>query len=82
MSLFQTYLLSPFLLAFPLAAGVAVAGQGVIFESKIDWMKALKSAAGGGIAGALAMIIQVLTLMPLRTIMNYRQSSSFPSVCV
>jgi hypothetical protein len=29
-------------------------------------------AVGGGVAGALAMVLQVLTLMPLRTIMNYR----------
>jgi len=44
-----------------------------VFESKIDWMKALKSAAGGGVAGALAMIIQVLTLMPLRTVSEISQ---------
>ncbi|TKA56270.1 hypothetical protein B0A53_01562 [Rhodotorula sp. CCFEE 5036] len=39
---------------------------------EFDWKGALKKAAGGGIAGAMAMVIQVLTLMPLRTIMNYQ----------
>lgn len=39
---------------------------------EFDWRGALRKAAGGGIAGAMAMVIQVLTLMPLRTIMNYQ----------
>ena len=34
--------------------------------------KALKRAIGGGISGASAMAIQVLTLMWLRTVMNYQ----------
>ena len=37
---------------------------------EFDWKGALKKAAGGGIAGAMAMVIQVVTLMPLRTIMK------------
>lgn len=68
----KIYWILPFLTAFPLAASVAVAGQGVTFESRVDWGKTLKSALGGGVAGALAMIVQVLSLMPLRTVMNYR----------
>jgi len=32
----------------------------------------LKSALGGGLSGAAAMVLQVLTLMPLRTVMNYQ----------
>ncbi|GAA6004741.1 hypothetical protein JCM10207_000999 [Rhodosporidiobolus poonsookiae] len=56
------------------AAGVLY----LIFEAfhrgggKFDWEGALKKAAGGGVAGALAMIVQVLALMPLRTVMNYQ----------
>lgn len=37
-----------------------------------DIKKALKRALGGGLSGAAAMVLQVLTLMPLRTIMNYQ----------
>lgn len=40
--------------------------------ARFDFKGALKKAAGGGIAGAAAMVIQVLTLMPLRTTMNYQ----------
>ncbi|GAA5978222.1 hypothetical protein JCM10908_004278 [Rhodotorula pacifica] len=39
---------------------------------EFDWKGALRKAAGGGVAGAMAMVVQVLTLMPLRTIMNYQ----------
>ncbi|GAA5936293.1 hypothetical protein JCM1841_002997 [Sporobolomyces salmonicolor] len=39
---------------------------------EFDWKKALKAAGGGGLAGALAMVLQVLLLMPLRTVMNYQ----------
>ncbi|BGP05900.1 hypothetical protein OF846_001604 [Rhodotorula toruloides] len=39
---------------------------------EFDWKGALKKAGGGGLAGAMAMVIQVLTLMPLRTVMNYQ----------
>ncbi|KAJ7139976.1 mitochondrial carrier domain-containing protein [Mycena crocata] len=37
-----------------------------------DFKKALMSALGGGLSGAAAMVIQVFTLMPLRTVMNYQ----------
>lgn len=37
---------------------------------EFDWKGALKKAAGGGVAGAMAMVVQVLTLMPLRTVMK------------
>ncbi|KAK7460553.1 hypothetical protein VKT23_009273 [Stygiomarasmius scandens] len=37
-----------------------------------DFKKAFKSALGGGLSGAAAMVLQVLTLMPLRTVMNYQ----------
>ncbi|CAG7854593.1 SubName: Full=Uncharacterized protein {ECO:0000313/EMBL:CCA68673.1} [Serendipita indica DSM 11827] len=42
-------------------------------NASFDWRNALKQALGGGITGATelaAMLLQVLTLMPLRTIMN------------
>ncbi|GAA6016251.1 hypothetical protein JCM8202_005536 [Rhodotorula sphaerocarpa] len=39
---------------------------------EFDWKGALKKAAGGGVAGAMAMVVQVLTLMPLRTVMNFQ----------
>jgi len=44
-----------------------------------DLGKALKRALGGGLSGAAAMFLQVLLLMPLRTIMNYqyRYGTSF-----
>jgi hypothetical protein len=32
----------------------------------------LKRALGGGLSGAAAMVLQVLLLMPIRTIMNYQ----------
>ncbi|KAG7442500.1 mitochondrial carrier [Guyanagaster necrorhizus] len=37
-----------------------------------DFKKALKAAIGGGLSGAAAMVLQVLTLMPIRTVMNYQ----------
>ncbi|KAI0029013.1 mitochondrial carrier [Vararia minispora EC-137] len=37
-----------------------------------DLKDALYKALGGGISGAAAMVLQVLTLMPLRTVMNYQ----------
>jgi hypothetical protein len=44
-----------------------------------DLGKALYRALGGGLSGALAMVLQVLLLMPVRTVMNYqyRHGSSF-----
>ncbi|KAL2075874.1 hypothetical protein VTL71DRAFT_817 [Oculimacula yallundae] len=44
------------------------AGGDVDFDLK----GALKRALGGGLSGAAAMVLQVLLLMPLRTIMNYQ----------
>lgn len=58
--------------ALPLAIAVAITGRGVSYESDFDASRALKSALGGGVAGAAAMVIQVLALMPMRTIMNYQ----------
>lgn len=43
--------------------------------AEFDFKGALKKALGGGVAGAAAMVIQVLTLMPLRTTMNYQLRS-------
>lgn len=56
----------------PLAIAIAISGRGVSYESDFDVKRALKSALGGGVAGAAAMVIQVLALMPMRTIMNYQ----------
>ncbi|KAH6655196.1 mitochondrial carrier domain-containing protein [Truncatella angustata] len=49
-------------------------------DTNFDLGGALKRALGGGLSGAAAMVLQVLLLMPLRTIMNYqyRHGSSFP----
>ncbi|QDS70792.1 hypothetical protein FKW77_004325 [Venturia effusa] len=44
------------------------AGGDVDFDLK----KALFRALGGGLSGSAAMVLQVLLLMPLRTIMNYQ----------
>ncbi|KAL3421165.1 hypothetical protein PVAG01_07609 [Phlyctema vagabunda] len=41
-------------------------------DVEFDLKGALKRALGGGLSGAAAMILQVLLLMPLRTIMNYQ----------
>ncbi|KAJ3417466.1 hypothetical protein HDV05_003330 [Chytridiales sp. JEL 0842] len=41
-------------------------------KNSFDLEKALKRALGGGVSGAAAMVVQVLTLMPMRTIMNYQ----------
>ncbi|CAD6587356.1 MAG: hypothetical protein TREMPRED_004726 [Tremellales sp. Tagirdzhanova-0007] len=54
------------------AVAIAVCGRGISYNSDFDVVRALKAAGGGGIAGAAAMVLQVLTLMPLRTIMNYQ----------
>ncbi|KAJ3262958.1 hypothetical protein HDU77_011529 [Chytriomyces hyalinus] len=40
--------------------------------NEFDLDKALKRALGGGVSGAAAMVVQVFTLMPMRTIMNYQ----------
>lgn len=39
---------------------------------EFKWGESLRKALGGGVAGAMAMVLQVLTLMPLRTTMNYQ----------
>jgi hypothetical protein len=54
--------------AIPLAVTIAI----ISYESDFDVVGALKKAAGGGLAGAAAMVVQVLALMPLRTVMNYQ----------
>jgi len=41
-------------------------------STQFDFKGALKSALGGGLSGAAAMVLQVFTLMPLRTTMNYQ----------
>ncbi|KAJ3499153.1 hypothetical protein NLG97_g578 [Lecanicillium saksenae] len=48
-------------------------------DVEFDFKNALKKALGGGLSGAAAMVLQVLLLMPLRTIMNYqyRYGTSF-----
>lgn len=40
--------------------------------------RAYRRALGGGIAGAAAMVVQVCTLMPLRTCMNYQYRYGMP----
>ncbi|KAI0710858.1 mitochondrial carrier [Earliella scabrosa] len=53
---------------------LAVFIKGFIDADDVDFDlgKTLKKALGGGLSGAAAMVLQVLTLMPLRTIMNYQ----------
>ncbi|EMR62517.1 putative mitochondrial carrier protein [Eutypa lata UCREL1] len=48
-------------------------------NTNFDLKGALMRALGGGLSGAAAMLLQVLLLMPLRTIMNYqyRHGTSF-----
>lgn len=67
-SVFYTSLIT----ALPIALAFAITGRGISYATDFDLTGALKSAAGGGIAGAAAMVVQVLTLMPMRTIMNYQ----------
>lgn len=40
--------------------------------SGFDFKKAFNRAMGGGVAGGCAMVVQVCTLMPMRTTMNYQ----------
>ncbi|CAL1702562.1 unnamed protein product [Somion occarium] len=53
---------------------LAIFIKGFIDADDVDFdlKKALMSALGGGLSGAAAMILQVLTLMPIRTVMNYQ----------
>ncbi|WRT63345.1 uncharacterized protein IL334_000250 [Kwoniella shivajii] len=69
--LFSTFYTS-LITAVPVAVAVAISGRGVSAHIDFDLVRALKSAGGGGLAGAAAMVVQVLTLMPMRTIMNYQ----------
>ncbi|AAW45194.2 hypothetical protein CNH03310 [Cryptococcus deneoformans JEC21] len=69
--LFSTFY-SSLITAVPLALAIGLFGRGISYDLDFDLVSALKSAAGGGLAGAAAMVIQVLTLMPMRTIMNYQ----------
>lgn len=55
------------LIAIVLIKGFIDAG-----DVEFDLGGALKKALGGGLSGAAAMVLQVLTLMPLRTVMNYQ----------
>ncbi|KAG8733069.1 hypothetical protein FRC11_008904 [Ceratobasidium sp. 423] len=59
--------------------GVFIKGWIDADDLEFDLKAALKRALGGGLSGAAAMVLQVLTLMPLRTIMNYqyRHGTSF-----
>ncbi|KAL6873019.1 mitochondrial carrier [Trichoderma novae-zelandiae] len=41
-------------------------------DANFNLHDALRKALGGGLSGAAAMVLQVLLLMPLRTIMNYQ----------
>jgi hypothetical protein len=61
-----------FLTSLALAYSISIPGSGISFENDFDVKGALKSALGGGIAGALAMILQVVLLMWIRTAMNYQ----------
>ncbi|KAF2451829.1 mitochondrial carrier [Karstenula rhodostoma CBS 690.94] len=53
---------------------IALFIQGWIESDDVDFDlgAALKRALGGGLSGAAAMVLQVLLLMPIRTIMNYQ----------
>ncbi|KAL7946056.1 mitochondrial carrier [Trichoderma barbatum] len=47
-------------------------------DVNFDLKDALRKALGGGLSGAAAMVLQVLLLMPLRTIMNYQYRFGTP----
>lgn len=47
-------------------------GEHANVSTQFDLKGALKRALGGGLSGAAAMVLQVLLLMPIRTIMNYQ----------
>jgi hypothetical protein len=61
-----------FISSIALAYSILTPGTGISFENNFDVKGALKSALGGGLAGAAAMVLQVLTLMWIRTTMNYQ----------
>ena len=63
--------------ALSIVLGEAIIGlfiKGWIDADDVDFDlgAALKRALGGGLSGAAAMVLQVLLLMPVRTIMNYQ----------
>lgn len=63
--------------ALAVVAGEALVGlfiKGWLEADDVDFDLggALKRALGGGLSGAAAMVLQVLLLMPIRTIMNYQ----------
>ncbi|KAK8141114.1 hypothetical protein G3M48_000767 [Beauveria asiatica] len=72
-------------LSYSLKALAVLIAVGIAFVFVKGWIDAgsdvdaLKKALGGGLSGAAAMVLQVLLLMPLRTIMNYqyRYGTSF-----
>ncbi|KAF8531705.1 mitochondrial carrier [Gautieria morchelliformis] len=64
------YILLTLLSAFVLA--VFIKGWIDADDVDFDLGAALKSALGGGLSGAAAMVLQVLLLMPLRTVMNFQ----------
>lgn len=78
----DTYRYFRWALAYVFAAGIItifVVGFVNADDFHFDLAGALKRALGGGLSGAAAMVLQVLLLMPIRTIMNYqyRHGSSF-----
>ncbi|KAI8935616.1 hypothetical protein NX059_007145 [Plenodomus lindquistii] len=60
------------ILAAILLIAVFVKGWIDADDVNFDLKGALKRALGGGLSGAAAMVLQVLLLMPIRTIMNYQ----------
>lgn len=68
LSVYALYFVSSVALAY----SILIPGTGISFENNFDVKGALKSALGGGVAGAAAMVLQVLTLMWIRTTMNYQ----------
>ncbi|KAF8634783.1 hypothetical protein AX17_004106 [Amanita inopinata Kibby_2008] len=62
------------ILTFLVVVSLGFLVKGFVDAGDVDFDlgKALKSALGGGLSGAAAMVLQVLTLMPLRTVMNYQ----------
>ncbi|KAF8736219.1 hypothetical protein AX14_000660 [Amanita brunnescens Koide BX004] len=60
------------LILFLVAVGLFIKAFIDSGDVHFDWEDALKGAIGGGLSGAAAMVLQVLTLMPLRTVMNYQ----------
>ncbi|KAL1862598.1 hypothetical protein VTK73DRAFT_6734 [Phialemonium thermophilum] len=67
-----------------LVLGLFIKGWIDADDTEFDLVGALKRALGGGLSGAAAMVLQVLLLMPLRTIMNfqYRYGKSFTEATV